>query len=71
MMKSVSYLVTLAVLASAFPLLASAFDPSPLQDFCVAINDSSSAGMYILYIVISVVVAVRSSRSSNSIYLFI
>uniref|UniRef100_A0A2N9HKN8 Germin-like protein n=1 Tax=Fagus sylvatica TaxID=28930 RepID=A0A2N9HKN8_FAGSY len=44
MMKSVSYLVTLAMLDSAFPLLASAFDPSPLQDFCVAINDSSSAG---------------------------
>uniref|UniRef100_A0A2N9ELC0 Cupin type-1 domain-containing protein n=1 Tax=Fagus sylvatica TaxID=28930 RepID=A0A2N9ELC0_FAGSY len=43
MMKSVSYLVTLAMLDSAFPLLASAFDPSPLQDFCVAINDSSSA----------------------------
>uniref|UniRef100_A0A2N9HKV0 Germin-like protein n=1 Tax=Fagus sylvatica TaxID=28930 RepID=A0A2N9HKV0_FAGSY len=44
MMKSFSYLVTLAMLGSAFPLLAFAFDPSLRQDFCVAINDSSSAG---------------------------
>nr|XP_023876354.1 germin-like protein subfamily 1 member 7 [Quercus suber]POE81302.1 germin-like protein subfamily 1 member 7 [Quercus suber] len=41
MMKSVPYLVTLALLALAFPL-ASAFDPSALQDFCVAVNGSSS-----------------------------
>lgn len=32
-------------------LLAFAFDPSPLQDFCVAINDARSPGM--LYNVIS------------------
>ena len=49
MMRSVPYLVTLALLALAFPL-ASAFDPSALQDFCVAVNDSSSGGMYILVV---------------------
>jgi hypothetical protein len=40
-------LVSVALLAWAFSL-ASAFDPSPLQDFCVAINDTSSdhAGIY-------------------------
>lgn len=43
MMKGV---VTVLVLALACSL-ASAYDPSPLQDFCVAINDSTSsqAGM--------------------------
>ncbi|XP_075646424.1 germin-like protein subfamily 1 member 11 [Castanea sativa] len=41
MTRSVPYLVTFALLALAFPL-ASAFDPSALQDFCVAVNDSSS-----------------------------
>ncbi|XP_050280864.1 germin-like protein subfamily 1 member 11 [Quercus robur] len=41
MIQSVPYLVTLALLALAFRL-ASAFDPSALQDFCVAVNDSSS-----------------------------
>ena len=49
MMRSVPFLVTLALLALAFPL-ASAFDPSALQDFCVAVNDSSSGGMYILVV---------------------
>lgn len=49
MIRSVPYLVTLALLALAFPL-ASAFDPSALQDFCVAVNDSSSGGMYILVV---------------------
>jgi hypothetical protein len=45
MMKGVQ-LVTVLVLALACSL-ASAYDPSPLQDFCVAINDSTSsyAGM--------------------------
>ncbi|XP_059428285.1 germin-like protein subfamily 1 member 11 [Corylus avellana] len=43
MMKGVpkTLLLTVALLAWAFSL-ASAFDPSPLQDFCVAINDTSS-----------------------------
>ena len=48
MMKGVHFLVTLALLALA-TFLASAYDPSPLQDFCVATNDTNSAGMYMLY----------------------
>ena len=46
-MKGVPHLVTVAILALAFTL-ASAHDPSPLQDFCVAINNTDSAGMYML-----------------------
>ncbi|KAF3950339.1 hypothetical protein CMV_023890 [Castanea mollissima] len=42
MKKVVSYLVTVALLALASSL-ASAYDPSPLQDFCVAINNTNSA----------------------------
>ncbi|KAK4589577.1 hypothetical protein RGQ29_020230 [Quercus rubra] len=41
MMKGVSFLVTVAILALASSI-ASAYDPSPLQDFCVAINDIKS-----------------------------
>ncbi|KAM3740377.1 hypothetical protein ACB098_08G094200 [Castanea mollissima] len=41
-MKGVPYLATVAILALAFSL-ASAYDPSPLQDFCVAINNTDSA----------------------------
>ncbi|XP_062176004.1 germin-like protein subfamily 1 member 11 [Alnus glutinosa] len=45
MMKGVPrYLVTVLVLALACSL-ASAYDPSPLQDFCVSTNDSAS-GVY-------------------------
>uniref|UniRef100_A0A2N9FGH0 Germin-like protein n=1 Tax=Fagus sylvatica TaxID=28930 RepID=A0A2N9FGH0_FAGSY len=44
MMKGVHFLVTLALLALATSL-ASAYDPSPLQDFCVAINNTDSAGL--------------------------
>ena len=40
-MKGVSFLVTMAILALASSL-ASAYDPSPLQDFCVAINNFKS-----------------------------
>ncbi|XP_050262428.1 germin-like protein subfamily 1 member 11 [Quercus robur] len=42
MMKGVHYLVTVALLALA-STLAFAGDPSPLQDFCVAINNTNSA----------------------------
>ncbi|KAK4602493.1 hypothetical protein RGQ29_011513 [Quercus rubra] len=42
MMKGVHYLVTVALLALA-STLAFADDPSPLQDFCVAINNTNSA----------------------------
>ncbi|XP_075667675.1 germin-like protein subfamily 1 member 13 [Castanea sativa] len=41
MMKGVYFLVTMAILALASSL-ASAYDPSPLQDFCVAINNLKS-----------------------------
>ncbi|GLT55214.1 hypothetical protein SLA2020_283570 [Shorea laevis] len=41
MMKGVQ-LVTVLVFALACSL-SSAYDPSPLQDFCVAINDSTSS----------------------------
>ena len=41
-----AYLVTVAFFALAFSL-TSASDPSPLQDFCVALKDSSdSAGTH-------------------------
>uniref|UniRef100_A0A2N9GQN3 Cupin type-1 domain-containing protein n=1 Tax=Fagus sylvatica TaxID=28930 RepID=A0A2N9GQN3_FAGSY len=43
MTKGVTFLVTVALLALASSL-TSAYDPSPLQDFCVAINNSNSAG---------------------------
>nr|POE52426.1 germin-like protein subfamily 1 member 7 [Quercus suber] len=42
MMKGVPYLFTVAILALATTLV-SAYDPSPLQDFCVAINNTDSA----------------------------
>ena len=45
MMKGVPYLVTVALLALA-STLAFADDPSPLQDFCVAINKTE--GIYTL-----------------------
>lgn len=38
-------LVTVTLLALAFSL-ASAYDSAPLQDFCVALNSSTSAGMH-------------------------
>ncbi|KAL4611327.1 hypothetical protein ACB092_08G115600 [Castanea dentata] len=42
MIKGVTYLITVALLALASTLV-SAYDPSPLQDFCVAINNTNSA----------------------------
>ncbi|KAL1367638.1 hypothetical protein AAHE18_02G066200 [Arachis hypogaea] len=39
-MKAIYFLVGLLTLASSF---ASAYDPSPLQDFCVALNDTQNA----------------------------
>ena len=47
MMKGVPYPFTVAIMALATTLV-SAYDPSPLQDFCVAINNTDSAGMYML-----------------------
>ncbi|KAL6324123.1 hypothetical protein AAG906_006394 [Vitis piasezkii] len=43
MMKGVCFLVTVALLALASSL-ASASDPSPLQDICVAISDPKDGG---------------------------
>ncbi|XP_034228720.1 germin-like protein subfamily 1 member 20 [Prunus dulcis] len=46
-MKDVHFLIsTLAILAFA-TFLASASDPSPLQDFCVAINDTKSPAVFV------------------------
>ena len=50
--------VIVAILALATALV-SAYDPSPLQDFCVAINNTDSAGMYMH--ALSLLLAVRSS----------
>ncbi|XP_062083271.1 germin-like protein subfamily 1 member 20 [Humulus lupulus] len=41
-MKGAHFLLTLAVLAFATSI-ASAYDPSPLQDFCVAVDDPQKA----------------------------
>jgi hypothetical protein len=43
-MKAFYFLVALLALASS---VAFAYDPSPLQDFCVAINDTKTGGIYI------------------------
>ena len=43
----VNTLACIAVLAMAFSL-ASASDPSPLQDFCVAVNDTNVVGIIIM-----------------------
>ena len=56
-MKGVSFLMTVAILALASSFV-SAYDPSPLQDFCVAINDIKSGGMYKT---LSLLLAVSSS----------
>ena len=53
-MASTYYFVTIALLALASTgLLVHASDPSPLQDFCVAVNDSMHGGMDMLSLSIS------------------
>jgi len=42
-MKAIQFLIGFALLALASSL-ASASDPSPLQDICVAINDPKDGG---------------------------
>jgi hypothetical protein len=42
--KGVHFLVIVALLSLASSLV-SAYDPSPLQDICVAIDDPKSAGI--------------------------
>jgi hypothetical protein len=44
-MKVLYFLVSILALASS---IAFAYDPSPLQDFCVAIQDPKDGGMDIL-----------------------
>jgi hypothetical protein len=44
-MKVLYFLVSILALASSVTF---AYDPSPLQDFCVAIQDPKDGGMYIL-----------------------
>ena len=51
-MASSYYFVTIAILALASIVLVHASDPSPLQDFCVAANDSMSAGIYSLSLIL-------------------
>jgi hypothetical protein len=49
-MKGVpNFLLTLALMALACSV-ATAYDPAPLQDFCVAVNSSTEAGMYTFFI---------------------
>ncbi|WVY99205.1 hypothetical protein V8G54_031356 [Vigna mungo] len=46
-MKVVQFLIVLLALASS---VAFAYDPSPLQDFCVAINDTKTGGIYGVFV---------------------
>ena len=55
MMKGFPYLVTVAILALAFSL-ASAYDPSPLQDFCIATVNANSGGTYMVSLLLAAVV---------------
>ena len=49
--NNLAYIVLLAMTVS----LASAFDPSPLQDYCVALNDSKAVGTVLSMLSISLV----------------
>lgn len=44
-MKGVQFLVAFVLLALASKLVSTS-DPSPLQDFCVAINDTKDGGVF-------------------------
>ncbi|XP_017976689.1 PREDICTED: germin-like protein subfamily 1 member 13 isoform X1 [Theobroma cacao] len=54
-MKGAQILVAFVLLALASSL-ASAFDPSPLQDFCVAINDTKNGVIIFFFLLYSVFV---------------
>ena len=47
-MKGAHFLLALSLLALASSF-AYASDPSPLQDFCVAINDPKDGGMFCFF----------------------
>ena len=49
-MKVATFLLSLLALALACSFLANAYDPSPLQDFCVATKSSQSSGNIYIYI---------------------
>ena len=44
----INTLACIALSAMSF-FLASASDPSPLQDFCVAVNDTKTTGMILMF----------------------
>ena len=48
-MKGVHFLLTISVLALAVSNIVSAYDPSPLQDFCVATNDPKNACKFTIF----------------------
>ena len=48
-MKGAHFLLALSLLALASSF-ACASDPSPLQDFCVAINDPKDGGMFFFFL---------------------
>lgn len=52
MMKRLQLFVAAFAILAFSSLLASASDPSPLQDFCVAINDTKNGGTLLLYYVL-------------------
>ena len=67
MKKGVSSLVTVALMALASSL-AAAFDPSPLQDTCVAIPEPKNAGISI-YIVTNDLIAIFTILSIDGLIL--
>ena len=46
--RDINTLACIALLAMSF-FLASASDPSPLQDFCVAVNDTKTTGIILMF----------------------
>ena len=64
MKKGVSFLVAVALMALASSL-AAAFDPSPLQDTCVAIPEPENAGISI-YIVTNDLIAIFTTLSIDN-----
>ena len=68
-MASTYYFVTIALLALASTvLLVHASDPSPLQDFCVAVNDAVDGGMYMLSLSLSLSLSLILKITINTYY---
>ena len=68
MASSSSLFITIALLALLVSWQATAYDPSPLQDFCVA--DMKSPGMCVVYIRTGIYLWV-SFTSSNNVSMFL